>query len=429
MKFENTLEFAHSLDIQDPLKNFRDQFYVPILHGKESIYFTGNSLGLQPKAAQDMVFNEMQDWANFGSEMRMSGKNPWGDYYESFAKRMANILGTLPEEVIVMNQLTANIHLLLTSFYRPSGRRNKIIYEEHAFPSDVYAMQSHVRLAGLLEEEAMVQIKCRDGESFICTEDIICAINECGDELALVFLGGVNYYTGQVFKMKEITEAAQKVGAKCGFDLAHAAGHVDLQLHKWNVDFAVWCSYKYLNSGPGAVGGAFINNKYVTDTNLPRLAGGWGMNKHSRIKNLPTFDAEPTAEGWQLSGPPVLSMSILKSSLDIFEAAGLDVVVEKSKRLGAYLQFVLNEINKNDFKILTPQNEREFGCQVSIKVFKNGEHILDILKKNSVIADWKYSGVIRIAPTALYNSFQEIFVFGEILKNAFQQNKPKTINQ
>lgn len=419
IKFENTIECAKQLDNANPLKKFRDQFYIPILHGKESIYLKGNSLGLQPKPAQDMVLNIMEDWANFGSEARVSAKDPWINYDEMVSEKMAPVLGALPREVIVMNQLTPNLHLLLTSFYHPKGKRNKIIYEENAFSSDLYALQSHIKLAGLNEAEVLIEIKSRESESTLRPEDIIAAIQECGEELALVLLGGVNYYTGQLFNMKAITKAAHEAGAVCGFDLAHAVGNAALQLHDWNVDFACWCSYKYLNGGPGAVGGAFIHQRYHNDASLPRLAGWWGNKKETRFNMLPQFEPEPSAEGWQLSGPPILSIAVLKASLQIFEDAGIERIVETGKQLGAYLQFVLDEINGDDFEIITPRGENEFGCQVSFKVFKNGKHVLDILKQNSVLADWKEPDVIRIAAVPLYNSFEEIFRFGQILQNAF----------
>ena len=317
--FENTLAFAQQLDKEDPLKRFREKFYIPFINGKESIYFTGNSLGLQPKTAQDYVLNDLEDWANYGVEGHFHGRNPWVKYHEKFPPKLAPILGALEEEIIVMNQLTINLHLLMISFYRPTKERYKIICEAKAFPSDQYAFQSQALLAGLDPGKVIIEVEPRNGEHTIRNEDIVATINKHGNEVAVVIIGGINYYTGQVFDMETITAAAHDVGASCGFDLAHAVGNVPLALHMWNVDFACWCSYKYLNSGPGSVAGAFIHQRHITDKSLLRLEGWCGTNKEKRFKMEKEFDPIPTAEGWQLSTTPLLNMSAHNASLDIFQ--------------------------------------------------------------------------------------------------------------
>ena len=420
MNFENRIEFAQQLDKDDPLKKFRNQFYIPILNGKDCIYFTGNSLGLQPKTAQEYVLDEMENWANYGVEGHFHGRNPWANFHDVFSKKLQPILGALSEEIVVMNTLTVNLHLMMTTFYRPDKKRFKIICENRAFTSDLYAIDSHLQLHGLSPEEGLIEMKPREGEYTLRTEDIILTIKENADELALVLFGGINYFTGQLFDMESITAAAHEAGAKCGFDLAHAVGNVELKLHDWDVDFACWCSYKYLNSGPGAIAGAFIHERYATDKTLPRLAGWWGTDKHERFQFKEEFNAIPTAEGWQLSNANILSMAAHKAALDIFEEAGFENLVVKGKKLSAFLLFILNDINNSSSKqvlqILTPQNEKEHGCQVSILLPEKGKDFFNSLNKNSVIADWREPNVIRITPVPLYNTFEEVFRFGEIVK-------------
>lgn len=420
MNFENSPEFAKKLDNDDVLKSFRSKFYIPILDGKECIYFTGNSLGLQPKTAQNYVLDEMENWANYGVEGHFHGRNPWTNFHDVFAKKLQPILGAHPEEIVVMNQLTVNLHLMFTTFYRPDKKRYKILCEVRAFTSDQYMMDSQFRLHGIDPVDGLIEVKPRTGETFIRNDDIVSAIKNNKDEIALVFFGGINYVTGQFFDMEAITAAAHEIGAFCGFDLAHAAGNVALQLHDWNVDFACWCSYKYLNAGPGAVAGAFIHQRYVADKSLLRLAGWWGTDKHERFQFKRDFNAIPTAEGWQLSNSPVLSMAALKASLDIFEEADFKNILEKSKRLSAYLLFVLNDINKNAstkvVEILTPQNAAEHGSQVSTRFLKKGKDFFNFLNKKGVLADWREPDVIRLSPVPLYNTFEDVFSFGEIMK-------------
>lgn len=417
MTFQNTLDFTRQLDEQDPIKHFRDKFYFPIINGKECIYFTGNSLGLQPRATQEYVLNELEDWASFGVEGHFHARQPWLSYHEMFPALLTKIVGGLPEEIVVMNQLTVNLHLLMATFYRPAKERFKIICEAKAFPSDQYAFESQARFHGLNPDEVIIEVAPRDGEFAIRTEDILNTIKQHANQTALVIFSGVNYYNGQVFDMNAITRAAHDAGAYCGFDLAHAAGNIELHLHDWNVDFACWCSYKYLNSGPGGVAGAFIHQKHIADKNLPRLAGWWGYEKATRFQMEKGFKPIPTAEGWQLSNAPVLSMAAHKASLDIFEEAGMENLIAKGKHLSDYLFFIIEGLNKNSkeklIEVITPKDAK--GCQVSILMLKKGKEVFEALKNNGVIADWREPNVIRIAPVPLYNSFEDVRRFGEIV--------------
>ncbi len=420
-RFENTLAFAQHLDSEDSLHRFREKFYIPLMHGKESIYFSGNSLGLQPKTVQEYILDDLEDWANYGVEGHLHARNPWIKSHEKFSKKLIPIVGAMEEEIVVMNQLTINLHLLLTTFYRPTKERFKIICEAKAFPSDQYALNSHVLLTHLDPAEAIIEVKPRDGGHCIRNEDIIAKINEHKKELALVLVGGVNYYTGQVFDMESITEAVHDAGAFCGFDLAHAVGNVELHLHDWNVDFACWCSYKYLNAGPGAIAGAFIHNRHVADKSLPRLAGWWGNNKETRFAMEKEFDPIPTAEGWMVSNSPVLNMAALNASLDMFEEAGMENVFAKMKQLSSYLLFILDDINESSSQkildVITPRGENEHGCQISMLMLEKGKEVFDSLKKNSIIVDWREPNVIRLAPTPLYNTYEDVYRFGLIIKN------------
>ncbi len=419
--FENTLRFAKQLDKEDPLNRFREKFYIPLINGKECIYFTGNSLGLQPKTVQEYILDDLEDWANYGVEGHWHARIPWIKYHEMFPAKLTPLLGALEEEVVVMNQLTINLHLLLTTFYRPTKERYKIICEAKAFPSDQYALQSQVLIHGFDPKKSIIEVAPREGEYAIRNEDIIAKIKEHGKELAVVIIGGVNYYTGQVFNMHAIAVAAHDVGAFCGFDLAHAVGNIQLNLHEWNVDFACWCTYKYLNSGPGSVAGAFIHERHIHNSSLLRLAGWCGTNKEARFKMEKNFDPIPTAEGWQLSTTPLLNMSAHRASLDIFEEAGFTNIINKGKKLSAFLLFILNDINdsvpEKIIEIITPQNENEHGCQVSILMLKKGKEIFEALKKDGVMVDWREPDAIRLAPVPLYNTFEDIYAFGEIIKS------------
>ncbi len=425
MNYQNTLAFAKELDSTDSLMHFREKFFIPQYNGKDCIYLTGNSLGLQAKTTSKYVQQELDDWAKLGVEGHFQAKNPWMPYHEIFPKQLSKIVDCKENEVVVMNQLTVNLHLLMVTFYRPTKQRNKIICEAKAFPSDQYAFETQAQFHGFNATEAVIEVSPREGEHTLRIEDILSTIKQHGDSVAVVLFGGVNYYTGQLFDMKTITEAAHSVGAYAGFDLAHAAGNAELHLHDWNVDFACWCSYKYLNSGPGGVAGVYINERHAANKELPRFAGWWGFTKESRFKMNKGFDPIPTAEGWQLSNAPVLSMAAHKAALDVFEEAGMDKLHEKRKLLAGYLHFVLNDINTRQkekvLEIITPANETERGCQVSILMLKGGKEIFNELTKQGVIADWREPNVIRVAPVPLYNLFEEVWKFGNIIETILKK--------
>ena len=426
MTFENTLEFAQQLDAQDKLSKYQEEFIFPKVNDKKVIYFTGNSLGLQPKRTKKYIDEVMNDWANLAVEGHFYAEKPWWDYHERFATPLSKLVGALPTEVTVMNTLTVNLHLLMVSFYRPTKSRYKIICEEKAFPSDQYMFQSQVHFHGYKTEDAIVEIKRRNGEHNIRLEDVLAKIEEVGEELALVLIGGVNYYTGQVFDMKTITAAGRKAGAYVGWDLAHAAGNVKLELHDWNVDFAAWCSYKYMNSGPGNASGCFVHEKHHQDADLPRFAGWWGHNKERRFKMEPTFDPVHGADGWQISNLPVLSLAPYLASVDMFDEIGMDVLIEKRNLITSYLEFILQEIDKevdSTFEIITPSNPVERASQLSVLLHGEGRSLFDYLMENGVITDWREPNVIRLAPVPLYTSFADMYEFGQILKRGIQKVK------
>lgn len=420
MTFQNTREFAQQLDKQDELKHYRSEFLFPQHNGKNVIYFTGNSLGLQPKRTKQYVDEVMNDWASHAVEGHFYVEKPWWDYHERFANPLSKLVGAKPSEVAVMNTLTVNLHLLMVSFYRPTKTRYKIICEEKAFPSDQYMFQSQVHFHGYKPEDAIVEIKRRNGEHNIRLEDILAKINEVGDELALVLIGGVNYYTGQVFDMKTIAEAGHKAGAIVGFDLAHAAGNIKLELHDWNVDFAAWCSYKYMNSGPGNASGCFIHEKHHANKDLARFGGWWAQNKERRFLMEPKFDPIVGANGWQVSNLPILSLAPYLASVEMFAEVGMDKLIAKRNQITAYLEFILHEIDKEtegtDFEIITPANQEERACQLSVFLHGQGKNLFDYLMKNGVITDWREPNVIRLAPVPLYCSYEDMYEFGQILK-------------
>jgi len=422
--FENTLAFARSLDGADPLKSFRERFYFPVMDEKPVVYFTGNSLGLQPKNTQELVLDELEDWATFGVEGHFHARNPWLPYHEWFAGPLSRLVGAKETEVVAMNQLTVNLHLLLVSFYRPTKKKFKIICEAKAFPSDQYALESQVRFHGYKYEDAVIEVAPRDGEYCIRHEDILSTIQKHKKELALVMFGAVNYFTGQLFDMDGITKAAHEAGAYAGFDLAHAAGNVKLSLHDWNVDFACWCSYKYLNSGPGSVAGAFIHEKHHTEKNIPRFAGWWGHDKESRFKMEKGFEPIPTAEAWQISNAPVLSMAAHKASLELFDQAGMEALVTKQRLLTGYLEFIIAEIGfrfqvpGSKLEIITPSELSQRGCQLSIVAHGMGKDLHSKLTAAGIVTDWREPNVIRMAPVPLYNSFEDCYRFGEALRKS-----------
>lgn len=425
MEFKNTLKFAQEMDQNDPLRDFRERFYFPSFHKNEVIYLTGNSLGLQPKSVQSYIQDELDDWAKFGVEGHFLGKRPWFSYHENLTDKAANIVGAKPEEVVVTHSLTTNLHLLMVSFYRPEGKRKKILCEAKAFPSDQYALESQVRFHGFDPLVDLIEVAPRDGEDLIRDEDIIGTIEKYGDEIAMVMIGGVNYYTGQLFDMEAITKAGHKVGATVGFDLAHAAGNVQLKLHDWGVDFAAWCGYKYLNSSPGGVSGLFVHERHANNSDLPRFAGWWGYDKETRFQMEAGFKPMYGAEGWQLSNAPVLGMAAHLASLEIFEEAGMDKIGQKRDLLTAYLEFVIDSISEANkdrctFKIITPRDKTKRGAQLSILALGQGKALFDALSDQGVIADWREPNVIRIAPVPLYNSFEDCYRFGQCLQNAIQ---------
>ncbi len=427
--FEATESFAQKMDEQDALRHFREKFFMPKqANGEDVLYFTGNSLGLQPKTVRKYIEQELKDWETLGVEGHLHAKNPWLPYHEFLTEQMAEVVGAKPIETVVMNSLTVNLHLLMVSFYRPTEKRYKIVIEKGAFPSDQYAVESQIKfhqqksVASALadasdETDWLIELAPRENETTLRTEDIEQTIRENGDEIALILLGGVNYYTGQAFDMQRITEIGQKAGAVVGFDLAHAAGNLFLRLHDWDVDFAAWCSYKYLNSGPGGIAGVFIHEKHVSNTELPRFAGWWGHDKETRFLMRPEFVPMKTAEGWQLSNPPIFQMASLRASLEIFHEADMKNLREKSVKLTDYLEFLLNEIETDRIEIITPSDSNERGCQLSIRVKNADKNLFEAITAKGVIADWREPDVIRVAPVPLYNSCLDVWKFVEVLKD------------
>ena len=414
--FEANLEYAQNLDQVDILYSFRERFLFPQHEGRNACYLCGNSLGLQTKSVGYLMNLELDDWARYGVEGHFKARNPWFSYHHLFTERLAKIVGAKKNEVVAMNTLTVNLHLLMTSFYRPEGKRYKILMEAGAFPSDQYAVESQVRMHGYDPEDAIIEIAPKEGAYIIEEEDILKVISETDGELALVMIGGVNYYTGQFFDLKKISEAAHRVGAYVGFDLAHAVGNIPLQLHDWNVDFACWCSYKYLNSGPGGVGGAYIHEHHATNPKVFRLAGWWGNDEKTRFKIEKGFVPKKSAESWQMSNAPVFNMVAHHAALYIFDKAGMTALREKSEKLTAYLEFLLNQITNLPFVIITPDHPQRRGCQLSLLFQERGKEVFDKLTEQGVIADWREPNVIRIAPVPLYNTFEDAYRFYEILR-------------
>lgn len=431
MNFENSARYAAALDAADPLASFRDRFLFPVdASGEKVLYFTGNSLGLQPATVREYVNQELDDWAKFAVEGHLHAKNPWLPYHEFLVANMAEVVGAKPIETVVMNSLTVNLHLLMVSFYRPSGKRRKIVIEKGAFPSDQYAVRSQLRFHLENErangragewENALIELTPRAGESTLRIDDIVATIRENGDEIALVLLGGVNYYTGQAFDFEAITKAGHEAGAIVGFDCAHAAGNLELKLHEWDVDFAAWCSYKYLNAGPGGIAGVFVNERHAERFDLPRFAGWWGHDKETRFLMGDEFHPMRGAEGWQISNPPILQMAALRASLEIFHEAGMSNLRTKSEVLTAYLEFLLKEIETERIEIITPEDPERRGCQLSIRVREADHSLFDAISEAGVIADWREPDVIRAAPTPLYNSFTDVYKFSRVLRNCLEK--------
>lgn len=415
--FEPHLEFARSLDQKDVLRSYRNAFCIPRdVSGNEWLYFTGNSLGLQPKTTKAAIEQELNDWANLGVEGHLDAKNPWMPYHEFLTKSMAKIVGAKPIEVVVMNTLTANLHFLMASFYSPTEKRHKILIESDAFPSDRYAVQSQLEFHGYDPEACLIEWTPRAGETLLHLQDLETILDEQGEEIALILIGGVNYYTGQSFDLKKIAEMGHAKGCKVGIDLAHGAGNIQPDLHNSGVDFAAWCTYKYLNAGPGSLGGVFVHERYAHDKTLKRFAGWWSQNKDTRFDMRKPLDLIPGAEGWQLSNPPILSMAAIKASLDLFNEVGMDALRQKSVQLTAYLEYLINNLDHPDVEIISPKDPAQRGCQLSIRVKNTDQTLHKRLTENHVITDWREPGVIRCAPVPFYNSFEDVFGMVAILK-------------
>ncbi|MEM7168354.1 MAG: kynureninase [Planctomycetota bacterium] len=410
-------DFARDLDREDPLASCRERFHIPPHENGDSIYFCGNSLGLQPKSTAAALQQELVDWRDLAVHAHFRGKHPWFSYHEAFRDVGARLVGANPGEVVLMNSLTANLHLMMVSFYRPTAQRRKILIEDAAFPSDSYAVKSQLHSHGYDAKADLLVAKPRAGEHSIRTEDIEQLIADNADELALVMLAGVNYYTGQFFDLERITRAGHAAGARVGFDLAHAAGNLPLRLHDWNVDFAVWCNYKYLNSGPGAVAGCFVHERHGNDPELPRFAGWWGNDPEERFKMhlLPEFTPRAGADGWQLSNPPILAMAPVRESYAIFDEIGMDNLRQKAVRLTGYMEALLDDRLGDRVEVLTPRDPAQRGCQLSIRVVEGAKERVDALDRSGVVSDFRAPDVVRVAPVPLYNTYMDVWRFVSIL--------------
>jgi len=419
--FENNLEYAKKCDASDSLASFRNKFHIPKNENNEElIYLCGNSLGLQPKTTSSYIQQELSDWASLGVEGHTDAAHPWLPYHEFLAKNMAAIVGAKPSEVVIMNTLTTNLHLMMVSFYQPTKSKYKIVIESDAFPSDKYAVESQIKFHGYDANDALILWKPPKGEKLCRFEDLKEIMKSQGDQVALLMIGSTNYYTGQSFPLKKITDLGHSFNCKVGFDLAHGAGNIKPNLHESGADFAVWCTYKYLNSGPGSLGGCFVHERHANNKDLKRFVGWWGHNKQTRFNMRHEFDALSGAEGWQLSNPPILSMAAIRASLDIFTEAGFDNLRKKATRLTGYLEFLIDSLNEERIRIITPRDPEERGSQLSIQVKNADKTLHDKLTKAGVISDWREPDVIRIAPTPLYNSFEDVYHFSEKLKIALQ---------
>lgn len=405
---------ALSLDERDPLAPYRDRFHIPTKNGKPVVYLTGNSLGCQPKAVRELVEQELDDWANLAVNAHFEGRDPWKDYHEQFRGPLSRLVGAKESEVVAMNSLTVNLHVLMTTFYRPTPERYKIVIEDNAFPSDSYAVGSQAKLHGYEIEDAVIRLKPREGEHTLRTEDVCKLIDEQGDSIALFMIGGVNYLTGQLMDMATITEAARNKGCVVGWDLAHAAGNVPMKLHDWGVDFAAWCSYKYLNSGPGAIAGAFVHEQHHT-TDRPRFSGWWGNDPTTRFKMQPEFVPEQSADAWQLSNPPILAMTPLKASLAIFDEIGIDKLREKAVDITGYMESLIHQRVGDKVEILTPTDPAQRGSQLSIVVKGDVSGVRDLLEGRGVVADFREPNVIRVSPVPSYVSYHDVWRFVDVL--------------
>ena len=418
MTYQNSLDFAKQLDREDPIFYLRKEFHIPTdKDGNEWLYFTGNSLGLQPKITKKYIKQELDDWAKFGVEGHFEAKNPWISYHEFLTDTMAKIVGAKPIEVVVMNTLTTNLHLLMVSFYQPTKTKYKIVIESDAFPSDRYAVQSQLAFHGFDPDQALIEWKPRAGEVLLQLEDLEAILDLQGDEIALLLIGGVNYYTGQYLDIKKIADLGHAKDCIVGIDLAHGAGNIQPNLHDSSVDFAAWCTYKYLNSGPGSLSGLFVHEKHAHRKDLPRFAGWWNHNKETRFNMRQPFDVMSGAEGWQLSNPPILSMAAIRASLDIFEKVGMDSLLEKSRKLTGFFEYLINQIASDAIKIITPSNPKERGCQLSVQVANADKNLHKKLTENNIITDWREPDVIRCAPVPMYTSFEDVYKMVNVLES------------
>lgn len=411
------IDYAKAQDQKDPLANYREKFHIPKnTDGKEWLYFTGNSLGLQPKQTKNHIQQELDDWAKLGVEGHFEAKNPWMPYHEFLTETMAEIVGAKPIEVVIMNTLTTNLHLLMVSFYQPTNTKYKIIIESDAFPSDRYAVETQLQFHGFDPSESLIEWSPRNGETLLKIEDLESILETQGDEIALLLIGGVNYYTGQYLNLKRIAELGHQKGCKVGIDLAHGVGNIQPKLHESGVDFAAWCTYKYMNSGPGSLGGIFVHERYAHDTSLKRFAGWWSQNKETRFDMRHPLDITPGAEGWQLSNPPILSMAAIKASLELFSEVGMQALRDKSIKLTGYLEYLILKLDNKNISIITPKDPEERGCQLSIQVKNANKSLHTKLTEAHVITDWRTPNVIRCAPVPFYNSFEDVYRMVEILK-------------
>ncbi len=411
------IDYAKAQDQKDPLANYREKFHIPKnAEGKEWLYFTGNSLGLQPKQTKNHIQQELDDWAKLGVEGHFEAKNPWMPYHEFLTETMAEIVGAKPIEVVIMNTLTTNLHLLMVSFYQPTNTKYKIIIESDAFPSDRYAVETQLQFHGFDPSESLIEWSPRDGETLLNIEDLESILKTQGNEIALLLIGGVNYYTGQYLNLKRIAELGHQKGCKVGIDLAHGVGNIQPKLHESGVDFAAWCTYKYMNSGPGSLGGIFVHERYAHDTSLKRFAGWWSQNKETRFDMRHPLDITPGAEGWQLSNPPILSMAAIKASLELFSEVGMQALRDKSIQLTGYLEYLILKLDNKNISIITPKDPEERGCQLSIQVKNANKSLHTKLTEAHVITDWRTPNVIRCAPVPFYNSFEDVYRMVEILK-------------
>lgn len=416
MEYKNTEEFALKMDQKDPLAKYREQFHMPKQsNGEKYLYFSGNSLGLQPKKARLLIEQELKDWEVLGSKGHVHAKNPWIDYGSLLKEPIAKLVGANLKEVVCMNSLTTNLHLMLVSFYRPNPLRHKILIEHCAFSSDQYAVKSQISFHGFDPKTSLLELKPRSGEDFIRTEDIESLIQKEGDSIALILVGGVNYFTGQYFDLERITKAGHEKGCVVGFDLAHAIGNVILHLHDWDVDFAVWCTYKYLNAGPGSVGGCFVHEKHAQDSKRPRFAGWWGHNRERRFLMEPDFSPMPGADGWQLSNVPIFSMAALRASMEIFDEVGMKAIRKKGDLLTGYLEYLIKQNPKNNLSIITPLDPKQRGCQLSLRMKSNGKRVHERLLEKDVICDWREPDAIRVTPIPLYTRFIDVYQLTQIL--------------